>query len=131
MNACSVISAAVIVHNGQVLLVRRTVPEGELVWQFPAGKVDAGELPQRTASREALEEAGVVVEPVSTIGERVHPVTGRHVVYVACRWLSGKPQPASPQEASAAEWVPLTELTTRVPGGVYGPVWEHLSNSAT
>ncbi|MFJ8955158.1 NUDIX hydrolase [Streptomyces sp. NPDC102381] len=131
LNAGSVIAGAVIVHDGQVLLVRRTVPEGELVWQFPAGKVDPGELTQQTATREALEEAGFIVEPLFTIGERVHPMTGRHVVYVACLWLSGEPRPASPQEVSTAEWVPLTELMTRIPGGVHGPVWEYLSNSAT
>ncbi|HEY8982450.1 MAG TPA: NUDIX domain-containing protein, partial [Streptomyces sp.] len=37
------IAAAVIVRGGRVLLVRRRVAEGELVWQFPAGKVEVGE----------------------------------------------------------------------------------------
>nr|WP_237548549.1 MULTISPECIES: NUDIX domain-containing protein [unclassified Streptomyces] len=36
------IAGAVVQHEGRVLLIRRAVPEGDLVWQFPAGKVDGG-----------------------------------------------------------------------------------------
>ncbi|WP_420031369.1 NUDIX hydrolase [Streptomyces sp. cg28] len=49
--------------DGEVLLIRRAVPESALVWQFPAGKVDAGESPGGAAAREAVEEAGVTVVP--------------------------------------------------------------------
>lgn len=35
------ISAAIIVQGGQVLMVRRRVKEGELMWQFPAGAIEA------------------------------------------------------------------------------------------
>ncbi|MFI6879860.1 NUDIX hydrolase [Streptomyces sp. NPDC050400] len=125
-----VIAGAVVAHAGRVLLVRRSVPERELVWQFPAGKVDAGESPERAAVREALEEAGVTVVPAAVIGARVHPVTGRRVVYVACRWVSGSPWAASPREVAAAEWVPVDELAVRIPGGVYGPVQEYLAGPA-
>jgi 8-oxo-dGTP diphosphatase len=126
----STIAGAVVVHEGQVLLVRRAVPEGDLVWQFPAGKVDPGETPEEAAVREALEEAGVVVEPLTIIGERLHPVTGRRVVYVACRWLSGTDRAASPREVAEAGWVPMDGLAERIPGGVYGPVWEYLAGPA-
>ncbi|MFD8570150.1 hypothetical protein [Streptomyces sp. NPDC059639] len=30
-----------------------------------------------------------MVEPLSVVGERMHPVTGRRVVYVGCRWVEG------------------------------------------
>ncbi|MFI2618100.1 NUDIX hydrolase [Streptomyces sp. NPDC018584] len=36
------IVGAVVTHQGRVLLIHRAVPEGDLVWQFPAGKIDAG-----------------------------------------------------------------------------------------
>ncbi|MGW2081189.1 NUDIX hydrolase [Streptomyces sp. NPDC001939] len=123
------IAGAVVAHAGRVLLIRRAVPQGALVWQFPAGKVEPGEMTEQAAVREALEEAGVVVEPLSVIGERVHPVTGHRVVYVTCRWLSGAPCAASPREVAEAEWVPFAELPGRIPGGVYGPVWEYLSGA--
>ncbi|MFB6679234.1 NUDIX hydrolase [Streptomyces sp. NPDC056390] len=124
------IAGAVVAHQGQVLLVRRRVPEGDLLWQFPAGKVEPGETPQIAAVREAREEAGTVVEPLGVIGEREHPVTGRQVVYVACRWMSGTPWAASPREVAEALWVPLEAVSERIPGGVYPPVWEWLSGAA-
>ncbi|MBW5422723.1 NUDIX domain-containing protein [Streptomyces sp. BG9H] len=74
------IAGAVFTHQGRVLPIRRAVPEGDLVWQSPADKVDAGEPPQQAAVRESLEEAGVMVEPVAVIGERLHPVTRRRIV---------------------------------------------------
>ncbi|MEV8319279.1 NUDIX hydrolase [Streptomyces sp. NPDC059900] len=130
LNDPAVIAGAVVQHEGAVLLIRRSVPEGDLAWQFPAGRIEAGESPLQAAGREALEEAGVVVEPLAVIGERLHPVTGRRVVYVICRWLSGEPRVASPREVSAAEWVTLDEMQARIPGGVYGPVWEYLAGPA-
>ncbi|WPO70229.1 NUDIX hydrolase [Streptomyces sp. KN37] len=125
-----VIAGAVVQHEGKVLLIRRRVPERDLVWQFPAGKVDAGETVLAAAAREALEEAGVVVEPLSVIGERLHPVTGRRVVYVSCLWLSGVECAASPREVAEAAWVSVDELAERIPGGVYPPVWEYLAGPA-
>ncbi|WP_330279214.1 NUDIX hydrolase [Streptomyces sp. NBC_00569] len=124
------ISGAVVAHQGKVLLVRRAVPEGSLVWQFPAGKVEPGESHEETAVREALEETGVLVEPLTVIGERLHPVTGLRVVYVGCWWLSGAARAASPREVAEAVWVPFDELPSRIPGGVYEPVWEFLTGPA-
>ncbi|MFC8125590.1 NUDIX hydrolase [Streptomyces sp. NPDC057302] len=122
-----VIAGAVVQHQGAVLLVRRTVPEGALVWQFPAGKVEPGESVEEAAAREASEEAGVTVEALSVIGERVHPVTGRRVVYVACRWLAGEARAASPREVAEAVWAPVDDLAEFIPGGVYGPVWDYVA----
>lgn len=67
------IAAAVIVNDGQVLLVRRRVSEGALSWQFPAGEVEAGESGAEAAVRETQEETGLTVRPAGSLGERVHP----------------------------------------------------------
>ena len=55
------IAAAVIVKDGQVLLVRRRVKEGSLSWQFPAGMVKPGVPAEQVAVRETLAETGVHV----------------------------------------------------------------------
>src|SRR3954470_10150315 len=83
------IAAAVIVNDGRVLLVRRKVKEGQLSWQFPAGEVEPGESDADAAARETLEEVGLTVRPVERLGERVHPATGRTMVYVACEVADG------------------------------------------
>ena len=50
------IAAAVIAHEGKVLLVKRRVKEGSLSWQFPAGAIETGESATQAATREAKEE---------------------------------------------------------------------------
>ncbi|MGH3434320.1 MAG: NUDIX hydrolase, partial [Thermocrispum sp.] len=84
-----VIAAAVIVHEGRLLLVRRRVKEGSLYWQFPAGAIEEGEQPTDAAVRETQEETGLTVKAAKVLGERVHPNTGRTMIYVACDVVSG------------------------------------------
>lgn len=57
------VAAAVVVSNGRVLLVRRQIAEGELSWQFPAGKVEPGE-----SDRQAAGPAHVGIAPRCTCG---------------------------------------------------------------
>ncbi|MFE2297938.1 NUDIX hydrolase [Streptomyces sp. NPDC059445] len=120
------VAGAVITHAGRVLLIRRAVAAGSLVWTFPSGKVEAAEDPAEAAVREALEEAGVIVEPLSVLGERVHPVTGWRVAYVACRLLSGEARAASPREVAEVAWVRFADIPHLVPGGLFGPVEKYL-----
>jgi len=120
------VAAAVIVHDGCVLLIQRRVPEGDLVWQFPAGKVELGESPEEAAVREAAEETGLTVVAGSLLGERVHPMTGRTLVYAACEVVSGEAHPAALEEVSAVAWCSLGDLPAFVPGGFFEPVQRHL-----
>ena len=99
------IAGAVVVHAGRLLLIRRRIAEGSLSWTFPSGKQEPGESAPEAAAREALEEAGVTVEPVRILGERVHPATGWRVVYVACRLVSGMARAASPREVASTRMV--------------------------
>ncbi|WP_369250308.1 NUDIX domain-containing protein [Streptomyces sp. R41] len=122
------IAGAVVAHAGRVLLIRRSTPAGSLLWTFPSGKVEPGETAGEAAAREALEEAGVTVEPVLLLGERVHPATGRPVVYVACRYVSGMAHAASPREVSEARWVRLREISALIPAGLFGPVQTYLDS---
>ncbi|WP_329446382.1 NUDIX hydrolase [Streptomyces canus] len=118
----SPVAGAVIVRAGRLLLMRRASPVGALLWTFPSGKVDEGETASEAAVREAREEVGVTVVPVVVLGSRVHPLSGRLVVYVACRLLSGTAHAASPREVAEVAWVDGGRLAELVPGGLYGPV---------
>lgn len=121
------ISAAVIVHEGRVLLVRRRVKEGSLSWQFPAGEVEEGELATAAAVREAREETGLEVKDVSVLGERVHPNTGRTMIYVACRVIAGAASVVDDDELAEFVWSNSENLTAYVPYPFYGPVQEYLN----
>ncbi|WP_181399857.1 NUDIX hydrolase [Actinokineospora spheciospongiae] len=123
------ISAAIITHEGKVLMVRRRVKEGSLSWQFPAGEVESGESASEAASREAREETGLNVSADKVLGERVHPNTGRTMIYVACAVESGSASVVDDEELDAIAWVSLAEIPEYVPYGLFGPVQEHLDST--
>jgi 8-oxo-dGTP diphosphatase len=123
------VALAVIVNAGRVLLARRAVAEDSLAWVFPGGKVEPGETAEDAAVREAREETGVVVEAAGVLGERIHPDTGRCLVYVACRLVSGTAAPSSAREVSEVVWVGSDELGELVPKGPFGPVQEYLASA--
>jgi 8-oxo-dGTP diphosphatase len=118
--------AAVVVQDGRVLLIRRVVEEGRLSWQFPAGKVEAGERAGAAAVRETLEETGLAVRVVGDLGMRVHPDTGRTMFYLACEVESGTAYPASRAEVAEVAWCDLETVAALVPYPLYGPVQRYL-----
>lgn len=120
------IAAAIIVDDGRVLLVRRKVKEGQLSWQFPAGEVEPGESDVDAAVRETIEEVGLIVRPVERLGERIHPTTGRTMVYVACLLADGTARVVDDEELAEVEWCDRATLTDHVPYPLYGPVQEYL-----
>jgi 8-oxo-dGTP diphosphatase len=121
------IAAAVIVNDdSQVLLVRRRVKEGQLSWQFPAGEVEAGESGPEAAVRETKEETGLTVRAGSSLGERVHPNTGRTMLYVACDVAGGTAHVADDEELAEVAWCDRATLTTYVPYPFYEPVQKYL-----
>ncbi|MEN3609778.1 NUDIX hydrolase [Plantactinospora sp. ZYX-F-223] len=118
----ALIAAAVIVDDGRVLLVRRRVNEGQLSWQFPAGEVEPEESAEEAAVRETGEETGLTVHSVQRLGERIHPATGRKMVYVVCRVLKGTAYVADEEELVELAWCNRSLLVEYVPYPFYGPV---------
>ncbi len=60
--------ACIVYKNGKILVAHR-IPKGDMGnrWEFPGGKVDAGETDQMAIVREMSEEFGVVAVP----GEKI------------------------------------------------------------
>lgn len=121
------IAAAVIVQDSRLLLIQRRVSEGSLSWQLPAGAVEPGETFAEAAVRETAEEAGLVVAAVTTLGERVHPETGRLIGYVACRVQEGTAHVADTDEVQDIAWAAPAELSSYVPRGFAPVVQDYLA----
>lgn len=120
------IAAAVVVHQQRVLLVRRRQKEGSLLWAFPSGHVESGESAEEAAAREAEEEVGLAVTPVKNLGERMHPVTGRRMVYVACASEGGEARLVDVDELADLAWCTRDDLPAYVPDGFFPAVQDYL-----
>jgi 8-oxo-dGTP diphosphatase len=107
-----VVAAALIDADGRLLVQQR--PEGKAMaglWEFPGGKVEAGELPEMALIRELHEELGIDVEKAclapacfasEALGER-HMIL---LVYICRKW-KGIPRAI---EAPAIQWVRPLDL---------------------
>lgn len=70
-------AATVVEQDGRVLFVRRLTQPGYGLWSLPGGYVDRGEVVEKAAAREVLEETGLRVEIAGLVGlfsESGHPV---------------------------------------------------------
>lgn len=121
------IAAAIIVKDRRVLLARRRTSEGELSWQFPAGVVESGESGEQAAVRETSEEVGLEVVAAKNLGERIHPATGRRMIYVVCDVVSGVAHVADDEELAEVEWCDQARVAELVPFPFYGPVQDYLN----
>lgn len=118
------IVAAIITGKNGVLIERRH--DGRPLWTFPAGEAEPGEAPTDTAIRETKEETGLEIKVSHVIGERDHPKTGRHMIYLAARPYHGTAVIVGDEdELAEVRWVGLAEAEQLLTG-LYEPVHEHL-----
>lgn len=107
---------AVVVRDGQVLLVRRAHQPDMGKWGFPGGKIELGESVQAAAVRELFEETGLRAragEPFTALDVFDYGRDGalcRQFVLVAvlCHWESG--EPVAGDDALEAAWFPVAGL---------------------
>jgi 8-oxo-dGTP diphosphatase len=95
-----------------VLLARR--PEGKKMaglWEFPGGKLDAGETPETALIRELKEELGIDVAAacLAPLAFASHTYPGFHLLmplYVCRRWRGQ----LDPREGQTLAWVHKDKL---------------------
>jgi 8-oxo-dGTP diphosphatase len=120
------ISIGVVVREGKVLLVKRTIKEGDLDWQFPAGKIDPNEKPSEAVCREVFEETNIFCTPVKYIGDRmVSENLCAH--YFICQFIGGQLKPNS-AEVKKAKWKSVAEVNRLIKTNIYKPVKQYLNS---
>jgi 8-oxo-dGTP diphosphatase len=122
----SVVTAIVTSELG-VLVGRRN--DGRPPWTFISGEQEPDERIEDTAIREVKEETGLEVTAGETIGERDHPRTGRHMIYMAARPVRDTEVIVGDEEELAeVRWVSLAEADELMAEyGMFGPVHEYLA----
>lgn len=103
--------AGIVVEHGRVLVAQRHRDQSfPLLWEFPGGKVEAGETPEDALAREFREELGIAVEARRAYGVIEYPGgdgTPIRVRFFLARRLEGSPRAL---EVEAVAWVPATDL---------------------
>lgn len=112
MKTLLVSAVALIDRDGRVLLAQR--PEGKPMaglWEFPGGKVEAGETPEAALIRELHEELGIDTwaSCLAPLTFTSHSYDDFHLLMpvFACRKWQGTP---TPREGQALKWVRAGEL---------------------
>jgi len=100
--ACALVDA-----DGRVLIAQR--PAGRSMaglWEFPGGKVEAGETPEATLIRELKEELGIIVNEAClaplTFASHAYPDFHLLMPLYVCRRFRGI---AQPKEGQGLKWV--------------------------
>lgn len=103
--------AAVIMKEGRVFATQRGYGEFKDGWEFPGGKVEAGESPEEALRREIREELEVEVnvgDLIDTI-EYDYPAFHLSMKCYACTIAGGSPHLL---EHEAARWLSADQLDT-------------------
>lgn len=106
-----VVAALVTDESGRVLLTKRRADQAlPLMWEFPGGKIEAGESPEGALARELEEEiaAKVVAPRIWEVLFHAYDRSDVILLVYACRLAEGSEPRALEVEDWA--WVPAAEL---------------------
>ena len=130
MNLVLVAACALIDPDGRILLAQR--PAGRPMaglWEFPGGKIEAGERPEETLIRELKEELGITVdEPCLaplTFASHGYPDFHLLMPLYACRRWEGI---ATAREGQNLAWVRPQRLRDYQMPPADEPLIPHLAN---
>lgn len=88
------VTAAIIHKDGKLLICQR--PRGkrcEMLWEFPGGKIEAGETPEECLIRECQEELGVAINTDRLLRrvEYEYPEFIVNIYFYICKLVDGEP----------------------------------------
>jgi len=95
-----------LLDNGQIML-QKTYKHGcgEVLYEFPAGMIDKGEIPEEAAKRELLEETGFETQELVFLGKAFPDPTGSNSVHHY--FLAKNCKKVAEQELEPAEQIEL------------------------
>ncbi|WOK37099.1 (deoxy)nucleoside triphosphate pyrophosphohydrolase [Sphingomonas sp. C3-2] len=112
MDMLFVTAAALVDADGRVLVQQRSADRSMAgLWEFPGGKVEAGETPEAALVRELHEELGIETHTacLAPAGFASEPLGSKHLVlllYICRKW---KGTPAA-LDADGLKWVRPVQL---------------------
>ena len=101
--------AAIICKEGHIFATQRGYGNYKDWWEFPGGKVEAGETPEQALKREIREELATEI----SVGDYLMTVEYDYPEFhlsMACYWCSIKEGNLTLLEHEAARWLPFNDL---------------------
>ena len=106
--------AALVRHEGKILLGKRRGSHGAGTWAAPGGHLEFGEDLEGCVRREVLEETGIAVKDVrfGTITNDVFEHEDRHylTVFMVCDYATGEVRTMEPHTCEEWRWFGWDEL---------------------
>lgn len=104
--------AAVFYRDGEVLACKRAPGKSAAgKWEFPGGKIDDGEAPERALIREIQEELGISIS-VGTLVDRTVTTVGDLDIDLACYLVSSGEIPTRSSDHDEMRWLPVPALSS-------------------
>ena len=103
------VAAAVIRRDNRIFATEKGYGNYKGWWEFPGGKIEAGETAQQALKREIMEELDTEIE----VGDRIIQVEYDYPEFhlsMDCFWCTVKSGNLTPKEALAARWLGRNEL---------------------
>jgi len=129
MKVVTVVAAALIDEKNQVLVAQR--PQGKHMaglWEFPGGKLEAGETPEAALVRELREELSIIVDAaqLQAVSFVSHAYEDFHLLMLlyGCRQWQGQ---VSASEHSGLKWTGAEALSTLAMPPADAPLLEPLA----
>ena len=101
--------AAVIKNEDKIFATQRGYGEFKDGWEFPGGKIEAGETPQQALKREIREELDTVIE----VGKHIDTIEYDYPTFhlsMGCFWCEVVKGELVLKEAEDAKWLKKDEL---------------------
>lgn len=111
MKAIEVVAAIIHDSDGRIFATQRGYGDMKDGWEFPGGKVEAGELTENALKREILEEleTRIQIERLVTTVEYDYPKFHLKMHCYLCNIESGN---LTLKEHEAAKWLKLSDIYT-------------------
>ena len=111
MKQIEVVAAIIHDSDGRIFATQRGYGDMKDGWEFPGGKVEAGELPENALKREILEEleTRIQIERLVTTVEYDYPKFHLKMHCYLCNIESGN---LTLKEHEAAKWLKLSDIYT-------------------
>ena len=111
MKQIEVVAAIIHDSDGRIFVTQRGYGDMKDGWEFPGGKVEAGELPENALKREILEEleTKIQIERLVTTVEYDYPKFHLKMHCYLCNIESGN---LTLKEHEAAKWLKLSDIYT-------------------